>query len=150
MTVGPQVTPSFQEHLHKADFIAILCKPNIFQGNWSKVLNEFLQNKQNLIGKLPKMCACTYTMQRLDEQCIVAVKIENASFFRMECFLGALFQFFFIYLFFYTQCNLHSISDGIRGGHEYCCLEMLCSGSPECASATNSKEDPLPRYFIMF
>lgn len=30
------------------------------------------------------------------------------------------------------------------------CLVTLCSGSPECASETNSKEDPLPRYLIIF
>lgn len=66
------------------------------------------------------MCACTYTMQRLDDQCIVVVKIENASFcYGWIAFFGARFQILF---YFSTQCNEHSISDDGRGGHEYCHL----------------------------
>lgn len=48
------------------------------------------------------MCACTYRMQHLDEQCILVVKIENAFFFFfffwMDCFLGELFIFFSFFL----------------------------------------------------
>lgn len=87
-------------------------------------------------------------MQRRDEQCIAVVKIENPSFFfQMDCFLGARFQFFFFPL---NAMNIALVMTAEVAMNIVFCLVMLCSGSPECASATNSKEDPLPRYFIKF